>query len=86
MIQIYKIICNEIITTHKKLKQHKKFLRFTRNIQTTKELLYKINLYSQLEEVLQITKDTVKINAAKKMPNNNSSGSDSDYILVATRR
>ena len=65
MIQMYEIIHDEIITIHKKLKQPKFFLETCKKCSKNQKIVLQNKFMLIIEEMLQITKKTKLINAAK---------------------
>ena len=106
MMQMYKIIHNEMITMCKELKQPKKFLETYKKCSKNKKIALQNKFMFMTKEILQIAKETKSVSVTKsaqkqsrecpiqavldneeeEMLDNNFNGSDSDCIIVATRR
>ena len=65
MIQIYKMVHNEMITMCKKLKQQKNFFEVCKKCLKNKKIALQSKFVFMIEEVLQITKETKSISATK---------------------
>ena len=67
MIQMYKIVHNEMITMRKELKQQKIFFKTCKKCSKSKRIALQGKFVFMIEEVLQITKETKSVSATKSV-------------------